>query len=401
MGAYAYCRHLVETWPNRWTGSPGERESGDWIEQQFARMGYETRQMPLPCPGWDYEGQEFTVEGEPLEAGAQFYSVGCDVRGPLAAVEPDGQGGLSGQARGKVALIKETDTREVNERNQILLALERAGALAAIMESEYPDTYSTKMFRTPESKLPAAGVSGQVGEKLFAAQGKEARLVIRARQTESTSANVFGEKGPADGPVFLICAHHEASPACPGAYDNASGIGVVLEIAEHVSKARCGARLRFAAWGGHEFGVLGSKWYAKHCPDEVRKVRRLLVFDGVGAKESDPEITVWGGGELMEAVRAFAGKRQATRFLAGSGGAGDATYFLQAGVEAVWVSATRWRLGDLYGREDRQWMPAAPFHSPIDDMRWIAPQAMARDVGIGMELLQEWSAEFGVACEGL
>lgn len=401
VDAYDYCKYLVETWPNRWTGSIGERESGDWMEEQLAGMGYETRQTRFDCPGWEYEGEEFYLEGKPLEASAQFYSVGCDVRGRLAAVKPDGKGGFRGEVKGKIALVKETDTRDVIERNTILLALESSGAVAAIMESEYPDTYSTKMFRTPESELPAAGVSGEVGQKLFAALGKEARLVIRARQTQSTTSNVFGERGPADGPVFLMCAHHEASPGSPGAYDNAAGIGVVLEMAKRFSKVKCGARLRFVGWGGHEFGAMGSKWYVENCRDEARKVKRLLVFDGVGVEEADPEITAWGGEQLLEKVRAYAEKRGGVKFKAGTGGGGDATYFVPIGVESVWVSASRWRLGDLYGREDHQWRSAAPFHSPIDDMRWIGREAMAREVEIGMELMEEWLGEFDVRCEGL
>ena len=401
MDAYDYCKYLVDTWPNRWTGSPGERESGDWMEDHLARMGYETRQTRFDCPGWEYEGQEFYLEGKPLEAGAQYYSVGCDVTGPLAAVEPDGEGGFRGEARGKIALLKETDTTDVIERNKILLALESAGAAAAIMESEYPDTYSTKMFRTPESKLPAAGVSGDLGQVLFAAVGKEARLVIRARQTQSTTSNVFGEKGPADGLVFLICAHHEAAPGSPGAYDNAAGIGVVLEMADRFSKAECGARLRFVGWGGHEFGALGSKWYAENCTDEAKKVERLLVFDGVGVKESDPQIMVWAGERLVEKVQAYAAERGDVKVMTGRGGGGDATYFVPLGVEALWVSASRWQLGDLYGREDHQWKAAAPFHSPIDDMRRIGREAMAREVAIGMDLIKDWLDEFGLECGGL
>ena len=35
MDAYDYCKYMVETWPDRWTGSVGERESGDWMEQQL------------------------------------------------------------------------------------------------------------------------------------------------------------------------------------------------------------------------------------------------------------------------------------------------------------------------------------------------------------------------------
>ena len=72
MNAHGFCQHLVETWPGRWTGSPGEKESADWLEQQFARFGCETRRICLPCPGWEYDGEELYLEGERLDAGAEI-----------------------------------------------------------------------------------------------------------------------------------------------------------------------------------------------------------------------------------------------------------------------------------------------------------------------------------------
>ena len=122
------------------------------MEAQLAAMGYETRQTRFDCPGWEYEGEELHLEGEPVEAGAQFYSVGCDVTGQLAPVKPDGKGAFDGEVAGKIALAKEADTTDVIDRNKMLLGFEAAGAVAAIMQSVLPDTYSTKMFRTPESK---------------------------------------------------------------------------------------------------------------------------------------------------------------------------------------------------------------------------------------------------------
>jgi len=34
-------------------------------------------------------------------------------------------------------------------------------------------------------------------------------------------------------------------------------------------------------------------------------------------------------------------------------------------------------------------------------MRWIGREAMAREVGIGIELVKDWCDELGLACEGL
>ena len=389
MDAYDYCKTLVEKWPNRWTGSRGEKEAGDWLEQELARLGYATRQHRFDCPGWEYEGEEFYLEGRRLPAGAQFYSAGCDVQGPLAAVQPDGQGGFRGEARGKIALLKETETKNVSERNKILEALEAAGARAAVLVSEYRDTYSTKMFRNAESKLPAAGVSGAVGAQLYAAAGKGVRLVIRARQTRSRTGNVLGEKGPAQGPAFMVCAHHEASPASPGASDNASGIGVVLAMAQAFAKAKVGARLQFAGFGGHEFGALGSKRYVQDYEAEARRIKRLMVFDMVGVKGLALALTAWGGPQLAASVRSFAEKTPGvTADIREGPPETDAKAFGPLGTDAVWVAAANWS-------------KAAPFHSPLDDMRWIGREELARSVEAGVALLKAWLTEFGVQCTGV
>ena len=384
MDAYEVCKYLVETWPNRWTGSVGEKESGDWMEAQLAQMGYETRQTRFDCPGWEYDvgKDELHLGGKRLEAGAQYYSVGCDVTGALAAITPDGEGGFSGEVAGKVALDRETETHEVTDRTPMLVALEHAGAKAAILVSEYDTTYSTKMFRTPESKLPAMGVSGEVGEQLYGALGKEVRLVIHARQTTSTTSNVFGEKGPADGPRILVCAHHEASPASPSAFDNASGIGVVLEMAQRFAAEEVGLRLGFVGWGGHEFGVYGSKSYVREYPDEIRQLKRTLVFDGVGAVGRVPRMTAWGSDALKENVRGFA-ERMGAVFRAGTGrGGGDSSSFVPVGIESIGVGSA-----PAPGSE------RVPFHSPMDDMRWIGRKELAAYVELGCALVNEWLEE--------
>jgi hypothetical protein len=327
-------------------------------------MGYDTRQVRFDCPGWEYTGEELYLAGRQLQAGAQFYSTGCDVAGPIAAVMPDGQGEFCGEAKGKISLFREAETTDVIERNSILKALEAAGSRAAVIVSEYRETYSTKMVRDPESRLPAVGVSGIVGEQLYNSCGNEVRLVIRARLTQSSTGNVFGQKGPATAPVLMVGAHHAASPASPGAYDNASGIGVVLDLAQRFSKVTTGARLRFAGFGGHEFGAFGSSRYVRDYEDEAREIKRLLVFDAVGVAGKAASITAWGGA---------AGR--------GTPG-GDAGSFSPIGTESVWVSVSDWRT-------------AAPFHSPLDDMRWIGREPLTDVVEIGVALLNEWARELG------
>ncbi len=161
-----------------------------------------------------------------------------------------------------------------------------------------------------------------------------------------------------------------------------------LEMAKRFSKAECGARLRFVGWGGHEFGVFGSKWYVENCRDEAQNVKRLLVFDVVGAQNAEPRISVCGGEELQQQVGAYAEERGGVKLRIRTRGGGDASSFVPIGVEAVSIGSAS------FGRRP-------PTHSPIDDMRWVGRESLAEYVDIGTELVKEWMVQVGVTCQGV
>ena len=129
-------------------------------------------------------------------------------------------------------------------------------------------------------------------------------------------------------------------------------------------------------------------------PDEAKAARRLLVFDGVGAKDSEPRISVSGGKQLVQQLQVYAEGRGDLEVQVRSGG-GDGLYFSRIGVEAVWFHAIKRRPADAHAGRVTAGGLVAPFHSPLDDMRWITREAMAREVGIGMGVARAWFVEFG------
>jgi hypothetical protein len=70
----------------------------------------------------------------------------------------------------------------------------------------------------------------------------------------------------------------------PGANDNASGVAVVLAVAEAL--ARSGLRpqrtVAFLFFGAEEQGVRGSEYYLDHLPSPLRRMKALINLDGVG-----------------------------------------------------------------------------------------------------------------------
>src|SRR5204862_1185427 len=83
-------------------------------------------------------------------------------------------------------------------------------------------------------------------------------------------------------PLYIL----RTGNASPGAMDNASGVGALVEMARIWKSLPAAKKSRaiFLAVSGEEFGMVGSQaWVTKHL-DALRQEKRLRVlnFDGVG-----------------------------------------------------------------------------------------------------------------------
>ena len=86
----------------------------------------------------------------------------------------------------------------------------------------------------------------------------------------------------ADLPPILIGAHYDAVPGTLGADDNATGVAVLLEMAEVFGSNPLKYPVRLVAFDLEEYGLLGSTAYAKYLKDEGQKLRLMLSLEMLG-----------------------------------------------------------------------------------------------------------------------
>ncbi|HNY15292.1 MAG TPA: M20/M25/M40 family metallo-hydrolase, partial [Bacteroidales bacterium] len=87
-----------------------------------------------------------------------------------------------------------------------------------------------------------------------------------------------------------------------GADDNASGIGLMLELAEKFANTR-GSHPRtiiIAAFSGEEKGLLGSKYFVDNPPLDLAKVNAMINLDMVGRLQESDILQVSGTGTAAE-----------------------------------------------------------------------------------------------------
>jgi Zn-dependent M28 family amino/carboxypeptidase len=164
-----------------------------------------------------------------------------------------------------------------------------------------------------------ATASGMELEKMMAdAQSREfhpvamgsklkAHIVSKVRNFESNNVLAMlpgGDRNLKDEAV-MYTAHYDHLGVRPemagdniynGAADNATGCGILLELARafSVAKDRPGRSVIFAAVTAEEQGLLGSEYLGKHSPIPAGKIALDLNYDDVQPRGAPEEVEVTG-----------------------------------------------------------------------------------------------------------
>lgn len=105
---------------------------------------------------------------------------------------------------------------------------------------------------------------------------------IKARTHTNLILNLPGRSGGEGKPVVLVGAHYDAVPGTQGADDNATGVAVLLELAEALSAQPARFPLRLVAFDLEEYGLLGSADYAEALFQQKEPIRLMLSLEMLG-----------------------------------------------------------------------------------------------------------------------
>ncbi|MBT8320539.1 MAG: M28 family peptidase, partial [Eudoraea sp.] len=81
-----------------------------------------------------------------------------------------------------------------------------------------------------------------------------------------------------------------------GADDNASGVAVLLQLADSLSNKHKGNNYLIISFSGEEMGLLGSNYFVKNATIDLSKVNYMLNMDMVGRLREDSTLSVSGTG---------------------------------------------------------------------------------------------------------
>lgn len=171
-------------------------------------------------------------------------------------------------------------------------------------------------------------------------------------------------------PHLVVGAHLDTVPQAPGAEDNASGVGVMLAVAEAASAGRTRLPVVFVAFGaeeprgaGDDRHHYGSREYVAALTRAASSaVRGMVSLDRVGVGSAVPVGSAGASDPVQQALLAAALRVGAPTLAEGDQQSSDHWSFVKAGLPAA-------RLGST---------PYAGYHSAGDVASVVSPDQLER-----------------------
>jgi aminopeptidase YwaD len=405
----AHVKRLCVDIGHRPVGSPGNEAAAQYIEDVFLDAGLAVERQVFTCPGWDHVETVLELAGHRLEASANWRTLPCDVTGmivPIGTLDVLARADLAGKI---VLLHGELTQDELSPRASTVYYPERHRKTNDLLDQKSPAAVITvnpfphsirQVIKDPEMEIPSATVSPEVGLALMRHVGEPVRLHIVATRSVGQSWNEIGKRPGVRPERIVLCAHYDTVWGSPGAFDNASGVGVMLTLAQVFANQALPVGLEFVAFSAEEFGGQGADTYIaayglKHFPfqwdrpvgerSEVWKpILAAINADGVGLELGANNITTIAASKKFDdLVNAIRSEKYPGVVRVDPWPASDHYTFYSHGVPSIALGCT----GGVTNIH----------HQPIDTIKWISPVKLAEVVSLVVaivETLQDKTSEW-------
>lgn len=358
--AIEHIKYLSKEIGTRPGGLEAEKKSADYIAKTLESYGYDVEYQYFPVADQYIANVGFS-DGTVWEMGASPNGVISNTAVTAEVVYVEGGTSASdfSDVSGKVVLMARAAST-AQYRAQVENAV-KAGAAGVILQSlvgsrgNYGQAFNPSL--TPVYDVPVFGAAYIQGEWLKE-QIAKAPVEISLTATHYSnlqSVNVIATKEAKskDENVkeVILGAHHDSVVGAPGANDNASGVGLMLELARVYKGYNTDKTLKFIAFGAEERGLLGSRYYVNQLTQEQRdQIEAVFVPDMVATNYDKANnlyaMTPDGSRNIVTDSTVEAGARLGNSdILPGTFGSSDHVPFHQAGIPAalfIWMGIDSW-----------------------------------------------------------
>jgi aminopeptidase YwaD len=383
--ALEHVKYLSVQIGSRPIGSPANLAAADYISRIFTDCGLSLERQEIPCPDWVAEQTSLELNGELLEASANTFSPACDL---FAAIEPVctpaelEAASITGRILVFYGDMAQTELVTkggiyVSDRDRRILDLLEQKQPAGIITINPSLHARWRIIEDFDLDIPSVTISATSGLRLLKQPGAAVHMKIVARRSPSHTDNVVARLEGEIPQRIAFCAHYDSKIDTPGAYNNAAGVGVLLTLAELLSKSKHRHTLEWIAFTGEEGAGLGDMEYAhraRKTGNGFDQITALINIDGIGPYTSTNTITSLAGSPKFEALI----ERKLTRYpgvmRVEPWPASDHYIFYSNGTPSI----------ALTGKGIRD-----VFHTLSDTFDWIGGEKLAETTRLVLDLFEE------------
>jgi aminopeptidase YwaD len=353
--ARAYLATLCTQIPQRCVGSEGNRAATAFFCERMQTLGFRVEEQEFECFDWTDRGSVLRTADTVFDVHTGPYTRDIRLEAPLcSAASVDELKTL--EADGKILLLYGGITSEQlmpknfpfynpDHHQKIIHLLERSGAKAIVSATTRdPQTagavYPFPLIEDGDFEIPTVYMTGEEGDRLLKHSGKTFSLNINTQRSPAAGCNIAGVKNGGGAKRIVVCAHIDSKQGTPGAIDNATGIIVLLLLAELMPNVFGNCTIEIVALNGEDYySAPGQRLYLEKNKDTMTNIELAINLDGAGYYKGDSAFSLYQcHKETEEAIRKtmekFPGIKEGPSWYQS-----DHSMFIQHGVPAMAITS--------------------------------------------------------------
>ena len=351
----SYLKTLCEDIKDRSVGSAGNRQATDFFNKEISSFGWNSETSELNVVDWEDGGATLQAEDICFKVSVSPYSLGCNIKEELTSISNIEEFERA-DIRGKIVLLYgEIAKEQLMPKNFVFYNPEEHQRIIALLEERKPaaivsatgrnaalagGVYPFPLIEDGDFDIPSVYMTEEEGRILLPHTGKSIILNSHSRRIPTKAYNIIARKGKNTTERIVITAHIDAKKGTPGAIDNATGIIVLLLVAEMLGDYDGNRKLEIVAFNGEDYyAAPGQMDYIYKNQNEFNEVLLNINIDGAGYKEGKSAFSLFGLPEEMKenvngVLAEYDGITEGVQWPQG-----DHSIFVQQGCPAIAISS--------------------------------------------------------------
>jgi aminopeptidase YwaD len=350
----------------RCVGSDGNRQATQFFKNELSHLGWATESTEFDAIDWEENGAILKSDGSEIRVLVSPYSVGFKGEAELVSASTISELETL-NAKDKIILLYGKIASEQlmpknfvffnpEEHRKIIELLEKSEAKAIISVTGRNAALAGGVYPFPliedgDFDIPSVYTAEEEFNSLVSLVGKKIFLESISRRKQGKGYNVIGKRGNIKSDRIVVTAHIDAKKGTPGAIDNATGVIVLLLLADLLRDYQGERLIEIVAFNGEDYyAVPGQMTYIAENRNKFNNIILNINIDGAGFFEGASAFSLFDLNEHLDksahdVIMKYPGITEGIKWPQG-----DHSIFLQYGIPAIAVSS-KWFIDNINGQD--------------------------------------------------